>query len=171
MITILSVAPLYFLFRLKSQFENSRFQTSNLNPIKSENMAFIKRTPQSSILNQQCRILFCISEVALRLLLTGVTFCTSRDVHHVASWLQIPAEGSGLEHIYTCNRSCSFALLRLHNPIAGFSPTNRSKQLHGQRGQPRQACGGGDSVGEHVGEPAPPTHEVRLMFSAHGDDL
>ena len=121
MTAIFSIVLLYFSFRLKSQFENSRFQTSNLNPIKSENMAFIKRTPQSSILNHQCRILFCISEVALRLLLTGVTFCTSRDVHHVASWLQIPAEGSGLEHIYTRNCSYSFALLRPYKLCSGLN--------------------------------------------------
>ena len=80
----------------------------------------------------QRRILIDISEAMLRPLLIVVAFCTSRGVHLFASWLQILAEGSGLEHIYTCNRSCSFALLRLHNPIAVFSPSNRSKQLHGR---------------------------------------
>ena len=50
--------------------------------------------------------------MALRLLLIVVAFCMSRGIHLFAPWLQIPAEGSGLEHIYTCNRSYSFALLR-----------------------------------------------------------
>ena len=57
------------------------------------------------------RILFGISEVALYLLLIAVAFCMSQGVHLLAPWLQIPAEGSSLEHNYTCNRSCSFALL------------------------------------------------------------
>ena len=45
MITILFVALLCSLFWLESRFENSQFQTSNLNPIKSENTAFIKKKP------------------------------------------------------------------------------------------------------------------------------
>ena len=57
------------------------------------------------------RILFGISEAALHLLLIVVAFCTSRGVHLFAPWLQIPAEGYGLERIYIRNRSCSFALL------------------------------------------------------------
>ena len=123
---------LYFLSQLKSQFENSRFQTSDLNPIKSENMAFIKKTPQSSVLSYQRRILFGISEVALHLLLIVVAFSTSRYVHHLASWLQIPAEGSGLEHIYTRNYSYSFALLRPRKLYSGFlSPFRRSNQPYG----------------------------------------
>ena len=68
---------LYFLSRLKSRFENSRFQTSDLNPIKSENMTFIKKTPQSSVLSYQRHILFGISEAALHLLLIAVTLRTS----------------------------------------------------------------------------------------------
>ena len=60
----------------------------------------------------KCCILFGISEVALRLLLIAVAFCMSRGIHLLAPWLQIPVEGSGLEHIYTRNRSYSFALLR-----------------------------------------------------------
>ena len=122
MITIFSVDLLYFLSWLKSRFENSWFQTSNLNPIKSKNTAFIKKTHQSSILSYQCRILFGISEVALCLLLIVVAFCTSRDVHHLGSWLQILAECSGLEHIYTGNCCCSFALPTFTNPIAVFFP-------------------------------------------------
>jgi len=130
MITIFSIDLLYFLSRLKSQFENSRFQTSDLNPIKSENMAFIKKTPQSFILSYQRRILFGISEAALHLLLIAVAFCMSRDVHHLASWLQIPAECFGLEHVYTHNCSCSFALLHLHKPYSSFlPPLSRSNQI------------------------------------------
>ena len=53
MITILSISSLYFLFQLKSRFENSRFQISVLDPIKSKNTAFIKRTPRSSALSHQ----------------------------------------------------------------------------------------------------------------------
>ena len=52
--------------------------------------------------------------MALRLLLIVVAFCMSQGVHLLAPWLQIPAEVSGLEHIYTRNRSYSFALLRPH---------------------------------------------------------
>ena len=96
MITMFSVNLLSFLSRLKSRFENSRFQTSVLNPIKFENTAFIKKTSQSSVLSYQCCILFGISEVALHLLLIVVAFCMSRDFYHLASWLQIPAEGSGV---------------------------------------------------------------------------
>ena len=77
MITIFSVALLYFLSQLKSRIENSQFQTSNLNSIKSENMAFIRKTPQSSILSYQRCILFDISAVVLQLLLIVVAFCTS----------------------------------------------------------------------------------------------
>ena len=53
MITIFSTDPLYFLSRLKGRFENSRSQTSDLNPIKSENTAFIKKFPNllSSVIN------------------------------------------------------------------------------------------------------------------------
>jgi len=71
--TIFPADLLYFLSRLKSQFENSRFQTFDLNPIKSENTAFIKKTPQSPILSYQRRILFGISEATLRFLLIAVT--------------------------------------------------------------------------------------------------
>ena len=87
MITIFSADLLYLLSRLKSRFENSRFQTSDFNPIKSENMASTKKTPQSSILSYQHRILFGISGAALRLLLIVVAFCTSRDIYYLASWL------------------------------------------------------------------------------------
>ena len=58
------------------------------------------------------RILFGISGVVLRLLLIVVAFCMSRGIHLLAPWLQIPTEGSSLEHIYTRNCYCSFALLR-----------------------------------------------------------
>ena len=43
--------------------------------------------------------------------------------------------------------------------------------LHGRRGQPRQARGGGNPEGEHADELASPTHEVRLVTSVHDDDL
>ena len=43
MITIFSIDLLYFLSRLKSQFKNRQFQTSDLNLIKSKNTAFIKK--------------------------------------------------------------------------------------------------------------------------------
>ena len=172
MITIFSIDLLYFLSRLKSRFENSWFQTSNLNPTKSKNTASIKRTPQPSVLGYQHRILFGISVVALRLLIIAVAFRTSRDIHHLASWLQIPAEGSGLEHIYTRNCSCSFALLRLHKPCSSFLPPfHRSNQPYGRRGQPGQACGEGGSRGEPTDEPAPPPYEVRSTSSTYGNEL
>ena len=120
--TIFPADLLYFLSRLKSRFENSRFQTSDLNPIKYENTTFIKKTSQSSALSYQCCILFSISQVTLRLLLIVVSFCTSQDIYHLALWLQILAEGSGLEHIYTCNRSYSFALLCPRKLYRGFPP-------------------------------------------------
>ena len=120
--TIFPANLLYFLSRLKSRFENSRFQTSDLNPIKSENMAFIKKTPQSSILSYQCRILFGINGVALCLLLIAVAFYMSRGIHLLALWLQIPAEDFGLEHIYIRNCSCSFALLCPHKLCSGLLP-------------------------------------------------
>ena len=172
MITIFSIDLLYFLYWLKSRFETSRFQTSDLNPIKSENMAFIKKTPQSSTLSYQRCILFSISEVALHLLLIAVAFCTSRDIYHLALWIQIPAEGFGLEHIYTRNCSCSFALLCLHKPCSGFPPRFcRSNKFYGQRGQPRQTHSEGGSGGGHAGEPVPSLYEVRSTSSAHGDEL
>ena len=168
-IIIFSIALLYFLSQPKSRFENIRFQTSNLNPIKSENIASIKRTPQPSIL---IHILFGISAVALHLLLIMVALCTSRDVHHLALWLQIPAEGSGLEPIYTRNYSCSFALLHPCKLCSGFLPPSHiSNQPYGWRGQPRQTCGGGGSGGGHAGEPAPSSYEVRSISSTHGDEL
>ena len=70
-------------------------------------------------------ILFGISEVVIHLLLITVAFCTSRGVHVFALWLQIPAKGSGLEHIYTCNRSYSFAPLRPRRLCSGFLPSSR----------------------------------------------
>jgi len=73
MTTIFSTDLLYILSCLESQFENSRFQTSDLNLIKSKNMAFIKKTLQSSVLSYQRRILFGISEAVLHLLLIAVT--------------------------------------------------------------------------------------------------
>ena len=85
MITIFSVDLFYFLSQLKSQFENSRFQTSDLNLIKSKNMASTKKTPQSFIISYQCRILFGITGATLRLLLIAVAFCTSRDIYYLAS--------------------------------------------------------------------------------------
>ena len=129
MTTMFSVNLLSFLSRLKSRFENSRFQTSVLNPIKFENTAFIKKTHQSFVLSYQRRILFGIIEVALHLLLIVIAFCTSQDIYHLASWLQITAEGSGLEHIYTRNYSYSLALLCLHKTYRGFlPPLSRSNQ-------------------------------------------
>ena len=75
------------------------------------------------------RILFGISGVVLRLLLIVVAFCMSRGVHLFAPWLQIPAEGSGLEHIYTCNHSCYFAPLRPRRLCSSFLPSScRPKQ-------------------------------------------
>ena len=125
---------LVFLSWLKSRFQNSRSQASNLNPIKSESTAFIKKNLQSSTLSHPHCILLGISEVVLRLLLIAVAFCTSQDIHHFASWLQIPAEVSGLEHICTCNRSCSFALLCLPKPCSFFLlPSIDPIILHGRR--------------------------------------
>lgn len=172
MITVSYVDLLYFLSRLKSRFKNSRFQTSNLNPIKSENMTFIKKNPQSSVLSYQRCILFGISEVASRLLLIAVIFYTSQDIYHLISWLQISAEGSDLEHIYPCNCSCSFALLCPRKLCSGFlPPSHRSNHPYGRRGQPRQARGGGGSEGEPTDEPAPPPYEVRSTSSAYGNEL
>jgi len=76
MITIFPADLLYLLSRLKSRFENSQFQTSDFNPIKSKNMTSTKKTPQSFILSYQRRILFAISGAAL-LLLIAVAFCMS----------------------------------------------------------------------------------------------
>ena len=75
--TIFFTDLLYFLSCLKSRFENSHFKTSDLKPTKYENTAFIKNTPQSFVLSYQRRILFGISEAALRLLLIVVTLHTS----------------------------------------------------------------------------------------------
>ena len=120
----------------------------------------------------QRRILFSISEVTLRLLLIAVAFCMSQGVHPFVPWLQIPAEGSGLKHIYTNNCSAPSHFSALVDSIAVFFPflVDPTKP-HGQRGQPRQTCGGGDSGGEHVGELAPLTHEVRSTSSVHDDEL
>ena len=87
MTTIFCTDLLYLLSQLESRFENNRFQTSNLNPIKFENTASIKKTPQSSILSYQCRILSGISGVALRILLIAVAFYTSQDIYYLTSWL------------------------------------------------------------------------------------
>ena len=111
-----------------------------------------------------------ISEVVLPLLLIAVAFYTSRGIRLFASGPQIPAGGFGLKHISTSNYS--FALLRLRNPVAVFLlPLVDPIILHGRRRQPRQACGGGNPGREHADEPASPMHEVRVMTSAHGDDL
>jgi len=40
-----------FPFSVEEPIENSRFQIYNLDPIESKNMAFIKRTLQSSAFN------------------------------------------------------------------------------------------------------------------------
>ena len=119
------VASLYFSFRLKSRFENSRLHISNLNPIKSENPA-LSREPFDFLHSvTQRRIFFGISKAALRILLIVVALRSSRGVHLSASCLQIPAYGFGLEHIST--RNCSFALLHLPKPYSGFpSPFRRS---------------------------------------------
>ena len=149
---------------------DSRFLT--LIQLNMKTRHLLRDLPQSSVFSHQRRILFGISEVALRLLLIVVAFCMSRDVHHLASWLQIPAECSGLEHIYTRNCSYSFALLCLHKPYSGFLPPFcRSNQPYGWRGQLGQACGGGGSGGEPTDEPAPPPYEVRSISSAHGNEL
>ena len=87
MITILSIDLLYFLSWLKSRFENSRFRTSDLTPIKSKKMAFIEKTPQSSVLSYQHHTLSDFSGTALHLLLIAVAFYTSRDIYYLASWL------------------------------------------------------------------------------------
>ena len=87
MTTIFFADLLYLLSRLESRFENSRFQTSHLNLIQSENTASTMKTPQSSILSYQCRIFFDIIGATLRLLLIAVAFCTSRDIYYLASWL------------------------------------------------------------------------------------
>ena len=119
------VASLYFSFWLKCRFENSRLCTSNLNPIKSKNPA-LSREPFNFLPSvAQCHILIGISEVALRLLLITVAFCTPQGVRLFALCLQIPADGLGLEHISICN--CSFAPLHLLKPYSSFlSPFHRS---------------------------------------------
>ena len=85
--TIFPADLLYLLSWLKSQSKSSRFQNPDLNPIKSENTAFIKKTPQSSVLSYQRHILSGISGAVLRLLLIAVAFCMSRDIYYLASWL------------------------------------------------------------------------------------
>ena len=117
-----------FLFRLKSRFECSQFCPPNLNPIESENTAFIKRTLWFSAFSCSTPYSIGISEVVLRLLLIAVAFYTPRGACLFASGPQIPTGGFGLEHISTHN--CSFALLRLPKPCSGFpSPFRRSNHL------------------------------------------
>ena len=77
MTTIFFADLLYLLARLKNRFENSRFQTSYFNPIKSKNTTSTKKTPQSSVLSYQRRIFFDIIGATLHLLLIMVAFCTS----------------------------------------------------------------------------------------------
>ena len=58
------------------------------------------------------------------------------------------------------------------NPVAVFFlPSVDPVILHGRRGQPRQAHGGGDPGGDHADEPASLTHEVRLTFPIYDDEL
>ena len=85
--TIFPADLLYLLSWPKSRSESSRFQAPDLNPIKSENTASTKKTPQSFVLRYQRRILFGISGVTLRFLLIVVAFCTSRYIYYLASWL------------------------------------------------------------------------------------
>ena len=129
MIAIFSADLLYLLFRLKSQFENSQFQTSDLTPIKSENMAFIKKTPQSSVPRYQRRILFGISEVALRFLLIAVILRMSRDIYHPISVAINTSRGLWPQtHLYL-QLPLFFTLLCLHKPCRGFlPPLSRSNQ-------------------------------------------
>ena len=127
--TIFPADLLYFLSRLKSQFENSRFQTSDLNPIKFENMAFIKKTPQSSILSYQCCILFGISEAVLRLILIAVTLRTSRDIYHPISVTTNTSRGLRPQAHPHLQLLLFSTLLRLHKPYSGFlHPLSRSNQ-------------------------------------------
>ena len=122
MTTILSVASLYFLFRLKSQFENSRFQTPDLTPIKSKSTAFIEKTPRSSVLSYQRRILFGISEAVLRLILIAVTLRTSRDIYHPIFVAINTSRGLWPQtHPYLQLLLFSM-LLRLHKLYRGFLP-------------------------------------------------
>ena len=120
--TIFPADLLYFLSRLKSRFENSQFQTSDLNPIKSKNTAFIKKTPQSSILSYQHRIFFDISEAVLRLLLIIVTLRTSRDIYHPIFVAINTSRGLWPQtHPYLQLLLFSM-LLRLHKLYRGFLP-------------------------------------------------
>ena len=127
--TIFPADLLYFLSWLKSRFENSQFQTSDLNPIKSKNMTFIKKTLQSSVLSYQCRILFGISEAVLRLILIAVTLRTSRDIYHPISVAINTSRGLWPQtHLYL-QLHLFFALLHLHKPYSGFlPPLSRSNQ-------------------------------------------
>ena len=57
------------------------------------------------------------------------------------------------------------------NPIAVFFlPSVDPIILHGRRGQPRQARGGGNPERKYADEPASPTHEVRLTFLVYDDE-
>ena len=49
-------------------------------------------------------------------------FVLPRGVYLFALWLQIPAEGSGLEHIYIRNRSYSSAFLHPRKLYSGLLP-------------------------------------------------
>ena len=102
-------------------------------------MAFIKRESFDLLSLVTWRhILFGISEVVIHLLLITVAFCTSRGVHVFALWLQIPAKGSGLEHICTHNCSTPSHFSALVDSVAVFFPfLIDSTKLHGWRGQPR----------------------------------
>ena len=116
--TMFPADPLYFLFRLKSRFENSRFQTSDLNPIKSKNTAFIKKTLQFSILSYQRRILLGISGVVLHLLLIAVTLHMSRDIYHPISVATNTSRGLRPQTHPYLQLLLFSALLRLHKPYS-----------------------------------------------------
>ena len=127
--TIFFTDLLYFLSWLKSRFENRHFQTSDLNPIKSENTTFIKKTPQSFVLSYQCRILFGISEAALCLLLIAVTLRMSQDIYHPIFVAINTSRGLRPQtHLYL-QLPLLFMLLCLHKPCSGFlPPLSRSNQ-------------------------------------------
>ena len=127
--TIFPANLLYFLSWLKSRFENSRFQTSDLNPIKSKNTAFIKKTLQFSILSYQRRILLGISGWRFVFLLIAVTLRTSRDIYHPIFVAINNSRGLWPRtHLYL-QLPLFFALLCLHKPYSGFlPPLNRSNQ-------------------------------------------
>lgn len=163
---ILSIIYLRFFSRLESQFDTADSRLLTQSSLKTrlllrESFDFLPSVAW-------CRTPIGISEAALHLPLIAVPFARLKAFASLLHVFKYQPRAS------TSNTS-PLATVPLHfsifqNPIAIPLPSYRSNQIHGRRGSPRQASGGGDPGGGYADEPASPMHEVRLTFLICDDE-